>query len=276
MHRLPAEDLRAVLQLGHEASELTEFGQLGSALERVARLVGSDTATLTHLDLETGHEVALLWPPERATAARLDAYVRVGHTHPLRPVIAQELYRRAGQRLVPRISDLLSARQWRSQPIRSVMSDLADQMTVALGGRRPVVHAVTVGAFSGPFRDRQRDLLSAAGPLLSAPLGRVSRAGYRALQIAPRPLWVPADDAPSWQVGGGSRVPSIERVPRLPLSTRELEVLRLVADGATDAQVARRLGLQTATVSKHLTRIYARLEVPNRAAAVRRLTESRD
>jgi DNA-binding CsgD family transcriptional regulator len=276
VHRLAADDLRAVLQLGHEASELTEFGQLASALQRVARLVGSDTATLTHLDLATGHEVALFWPPERASATRLDAYTQVGHLHPLRPVIARELNRRAGQRLVPRISDLLSARQWRSHPVRSVMSDVADQMTVALGGHRQVVHAVTVGAFSGPFGDRQRDLLSATGPLLAAPLGRVSRVGHRALQIAPRPLWVPASEAPSWQAGSASGVSSISSGAGLPLSARELEVLRLVAEGATDAQVARRLGLKAATVSKHLRRIYARLDVPNRAAAVRRLTESVD
>ena len=55
------------------------------------------------------------------------------------------------------------------------------------------------------------------------------------------------------------------------LSPRELEVLHLVAEGATDAQVARRLGLQSSTVSKHLSRIYARLGLPNRAAAVRYL-----
>ena len=49
---------------------------------------------------------------------------------------------------------------------------------------------------------------------------------------------------------------------------RQEQILTLVAAGLTDAQIGRRLGLTAATVSKHLTRTYARLGVPNRAAAV--------
>ena len=267
-----------MLQLGHEASELTEFGHLGTALGQLARLVGSDTATLTHLDLQTGHEVALFWPHDRIGKTRLTAYAELGHTHPLRPLLAREVERRTTQRTVPRISDLLTARQWRSHPLGSVMPDITDQMAVLLGGRRRVVHAVTVGRLGGVFEDRQRDLLTAAGPLLAAPLARASRAGHRALQLAPQPLWVPADAAPMLDApqGAGSAGVGRRTTVELPLSRRELDVLRLVAEGGTDAQIARRLGLRTATVSKHLTRIYARLEVPNRAAAVRRLTEFLD
>lgn len=274
MHRLQANDLRAVVEFGHEADELTQFGQLGPALGRLAGLVGADTATLTHLDLNTGHEVVLFWPSERAGRLRLEAYGQVGHTHPLRPLLAREIPRRAVQRLVPRISDVLSVRQWRSHPVRSAMPELADQMAVLLEGRRRVLHAVTLGRLSAPFADRQRDRLAAAGPLLAAPLARASRDGHRALQIAPRPLWVPAGAAPALQGPGEIGKPlSRADVAHLPLSMRELEVLRLVAEGATDAQIARRLGLQPATVSKHLSRIYARLGVPNRAAAVRYLSD---
>jgi DNA-binding CsgD family transcriptional regulator len=275
VQRLRAEDLRAVVEFGHEAGELTQFSQLGAAIGRLAGLVGADTATLTHLDLQTGHEVVLFWPSERAGRARLEAYAEVGHTHPLRPLLAREIPRRAAQRLVPRTSDVLSARQWRSHPVRSAMPDIADQMAVLLGGRRRVLHAVTLGRLAGPFGDRQRDSFAAAGPLLSAPLARAARHGHRALQIAPHPLWVPATLAPALD-----RATDLDRsttrhgrTAHLPISPRELEVLRLVAEGATDAQVARRLGLQPATVSKHLSRIYARLGVPNRAAAVRYLID---
>ncbi|HUG15660.1 MAG TPA: LuxR C-terminal-related transcriptional regulator, partial [Thermomicrobiales bacterium] len=51
------------------------------------------------------------------------------------------------------------------------------------------------------------------------------------------------------------------------LSPRELDVLRLVATGLTDTQVAERLFLSRRTVSSHLTSIYAKLSVPSRAAA---------
>jgi predicted ATPase/DNA-binding CsgD family transcriptional regulator len=53
------------------------------------------------------------------------------------------------------------------------------------------------------------------------------------------------------------------------LSPRELEVLVLVAEGLTDAQVARYLFLSTRTVSKHLQSIYARLGINSRSAATR-------
>jgi DNA-binding CsgD family transcriptional regulator len=53
------------------------------------------------------------------------------------------------------------------------------------------------------------------------------------------------------------------------LSAREVEVLRLVAEGLTDAQVAAHLGLSRRTVSQHLRSIYNKLDVPTRTAAAR-------
>jgi DNA-binding CsgD family transcriptional regulator len=53
------------------------------------------------------------------------------------------------------------------------------------------------------------------------------------------------------------------------LSERELEVLRLVAEGLTDAQVASRLYLSPRTVGFHLRSVYRKLGVPSRAAATR-------
>lgn len=52
------------------------------------------------------------------------------------------------------------------------------------------------------------------------------------------------------------------------ITTRELEVLRLVAEGLTDAQVAERLILSRRTVSTHLSSIYSKLQVSSRTAAV--------
>jgi DNA-binding CsgD family transcriptional regulator len=53
------------------------------------------------------------------------------------------------------------------------------------------------------------------------------------------------------------------------LTPREVEVLRLVAAGLTDAQVAERLHLSPRTVSSHLTAIYGKLGVSSRSAATR-------
>ena len=53
------------------------------------------------------------------------------------------------------------------------------------------------------------------------------------------------------------------------LTLREVEVLRIVAEGATDQEAATRLGLRPRTVTTYLTRIYAKLAVRTRTAAVR-------
>lgn len=52
------------------------------------------------------------------------------------------------------------------------------------------------------------------------------------------------------------------------LSPRELEILRLVADGASNQQAAQRLFISEATVKTHLLHAYAKLGVNHRAAAV--------
>ena len=59
--------------------------------------------------------------------------------------------------------------------------------------------------------------------------------------------------------------------PTLPAGPfeREAEVLRLVAQGRTSAQVAECLFLSPRTVEAHLRRVYDKLDVPTRAEAVR-------
>ena len=53
------------------------------------------------------------------------------------------------------------------------------------------------------------------------------------------------------------------------LTAREVEVLRLVAQGLTDAQVAEQLVISPRTVNFHLTSIYGKLQVSSRSAATR-------
>jgi DNA-binding CsgD family transcriptional regulator len=53
------------------------------------------------------------------------------------------------------------------------------------------------------------------------------------------------------------------------LSPRELEVLKLVAEGLTNAQVAERLFVSPRMVNAHLNSIYHKLGVGSRSAAPR-------
>lgn len=52
------------------------------------------------------------------------------------------------------------------------------------------------------------------------------------------------------------------------LTQRQRELLRLVAEGHTNAQIGRCLGLSEGTVRKHLENIFVRLDVSSRTAAV--------
>lgn len=58
------------------------------------------------------------------------------------------------------------------------------------------------------------------------------------------------------------------RDPGSPLSARELEVLRLVASGMTNREIAAHLFISEATVKTHILHIYTKLDVNDRAAAV--------
>jgi DNA-binding NarL/FixJ family response regulator len=74
----------------------------------------------------------------------------------------------------------------------------------------------------------------------------------------------------------GSAVETVARAPEPPvesavrdLTRRELEILRLVAEGHSNSQLARMLWVTEQTVKFHLSNIYRKLDVANRTEASR-------
>ncbi|WP_440695344.1 response regulator [Clavibacter nebraskensis] len=65
-----------------------------------------------------------------------------------------------------------------------------------------------------------------------------------------------------------SRLLARMRAPRVSLSAREIEVLRLVADGASNTEVGARLHITDATVKSHLVHVFSKLGVSSRTGAV--------
>jgi len=61
----------------------------------------------------------------------------------------------------------------------------------------------------------------------------------------------------------GNRTPASE-----PLTGRELQVVELVARGASNREIARDLRISEATVKTHLLHIFEKLEVGDRTSAV--------
>lgn len=89
-------------------------------------------------------------------------------------------------------------------------------------------------------------------------------------QEAPLPL--SADVQPS---SSSPAPPPATPSPTYPagLSAREVEVLRLLAKGLTNAQIAEQLTISPLTVNAHLRSIYSKLGVTSRAAATRYAVE---
>jgi DNA-binding CsgD family transcriptional regulator len=126
-----------------------------------------------------------------------------------------------------------------------------------------------------PLHRAEGAAVAPANPLpdLSGTLGELQRVlgaiaeGLRTpeppadLLAAPEVAVLPARTAS----GSGAQTPTLLE----GLSGREVEVLRHVAEGLTNAQVAERLFLSPKTVSSHLVSIFGKLGVTSRAAATR-------
>ena len=70
------------------------------------------------------------------------------------------------------------------------------------------------------------------------------------------------------------RRPGGSSLEGVPLSEREVDVLRLVADGLSNSQVATKLYISSQTVKTHMERICTKLGVSGRVAAVKRGIET--
>ncbi len=70
----------------------------------------------------------------------------------------------------------------------------------------------------------------------------------------------------------GAWLQSVRAENRAPapvdLTPRQSQIVELIATGATDKEIAARIGVRTATAQKHVARLLRRLGVRNRAAAV--------
>lgn len=134
-------------------------------------------------------------------------------------------------------------------------------------------------------------LLSAAAAVRvrdGVPVPPIKRARYDAALTSARADLGEAAFEVTWHAGGA--LPLAEAIAEaldevapdelppaatITLTSRERDVLRLVAQGLSDAEVAARLFLSRRTVSSHLTAIYTKLAVSSRTAAVHRARERR-
>jgi DNA-binding CsgD family transcriptional regulator/tetratricopeptide (TPR) repeat protein len=137
------------------------------------------------------------------------------------------------------------------------------------GARRASEDAVDLLVEAGAAHETALARLELAGSL--AALGREEAAAseMRAAREALVALGAERDVARVDAAAAGDRpVREADRRSLGELTPRELEVLRLVAQGLSDAEIADRLVLSQHTVHRHVANVRSKLRLPSRAAAV--------
>jgi ATP/maltotriose-dependent transcriptional regulator MalT len=139
-------------------------------------------------------------------------------------------------------------------------SEWAARLWGAAEALREVTHSALPSSYQADYIPYLKAAAAALGPEAFAAAWAAGRALTLEQAIA-LAMSLPAVATPS---------PTVP-VKTLPygLTARELEVLRLVATGLTDAQVAEKLVISPLTASKHLRSIYSKLHLSSRSAATR-------
>lgn len=142
----------------------------------------------------------------------------------------------------------------------AMLFGVADKTAEGITGPRPLLPAVASAELAGVARSRlgenAYEALYSRGRALPQP-----EAISLALHSQPDAPQAPARPA---QENGNATEHDYDELTR-----REIDVLKLIAEGLTDAQVAGRLVLSARTVQAHVRSIYSKLNITTRSAATR-------
>lgn len=153
------------------------------------------------------------------------------------------------------------------EAIAAIKADLPDAIIVILTyseDERDIAEAVRRGAQGYLLKSLEPDTLAShiraavggASPMSAA----VTRKLMMDLRRGDGPGGADQADQPGAAQGEGAE--------RMPLTPREMQILALIAEGATNKEIGQRIFLAENTVKNHLKHILAKLKVENRAQAV--------
>ena len=229
--------LRAALDLLGAMNEAALDKRVFAKLgvEQLPQLVASEFTTLSICHLASGRREVFGLPAGALSEQDRAAFDRHFHEHPL---VRYHAYQ--GGRGTQRISDSLPIEQFRRSALyndyyRRIRIDHA--MALPIYVRDGVLVSFVLNRTRRNFTDRERALLDVLRPHLARLYQRLNR------------------------LGG--------------LTAREAEVLRWVAAGKSDAQIAAILHISARTVQKHLQHSYEKLGVESRTAAAMRANGQR-
>ncbi|SDE32911.1 helix-turn-helix transcriptional regulator [Auraticoccus monumenti] len=226
-------------------------------LPELCRVLGAHLAIYHQISFgPVFQEFGVVWPDEESVVTTLASYPSVAAHSPL----IQRFTASPGVG-VSSIGELVSARQWRANPVYRESHralGVEDQLAVVLDVQGSGAHAITLSRSTGAFSAREHQLAALLVPHLRAAVLRCldDPTPYRVAETVPVPRWT-------------SRTgPALAGPGRPLLTSREAEVLALVAAGLSGREVARRLQLSPRTVDKHLEHVHAKLGARSRVEAV--------
>ena len=252
--RLTNAELRGALDALHAIGEgcrnSNEFARRG--VDCLPRLVSSELTTLSVCNLDNGHRNVVSDQAGAISPREIEAFDRYFFAHPL---VCE--HSRNPCAVTKRISDLLPESEFQRTPLygdyyRSIRIDHV--MAVPIHVDRRFLVSFVLNRSKRNFSDRDRACLE----LIRPHLGNLYR-----LSVAARR----AEDTPAAHENAAD---SIVHSAALPLTARERDVLHWLAAGKTDRDIGAILNISPRTVQKHLQRIYEKLGVETRTAAVMR------
>jgi len=242
MEGVRSPDLRAVLEFVELAwSRAGEHAFPLETLEALARLIPCDM--IGYAELDRVNRRVLDYAGNDSDGSRDDLFWEILDELPL--CRYQQAY---GDMSAKRLSDVATRAQLvRSRVYRDwyVPEGVVAGLEVGIARSRRLTRTFVLSRTQGDFSDRDVAVLQTVTPHLA-----------RIHEMTQLRGALEAGD------------PGILSV----LTTREGEVLELVAAGLTNAAIAERLWISPGTVKKHLDNVYAKLGVANRTAAVARIS----
>jgi DNA-binding CsgD family transcriptional regulator len=252
MEALTSGELRRALDtlqaIGAGCTGPDDFARRG--VKCLPDLIGADLTTLSTCDCDSGHRAVVSDQPGAISRREIEVFDHYFHVHPL----VREHGRNAAA-VTKRIDDVQPDGTFRHTPLfneyyRRIGIDHV--MAVPLHVDQRFLVSFVLNRSGTAFSERDRDLAEVIRPHL-ANLYRLGVARERTRNL---PADAPFDRAAA------------------PLTPREREVLDWVAAGKTNRDIAAILGASPRTVEKHLERIYEKLGVETRTAAVMRAVKT--
>jgi DNA-binding CsgD family transcriptional regulator len=238
MDRLRSKDLRAIIEVAQALGDIKDAAEFNaSVLPLLGRLVPSDISALNVI--VPGSATALRPACDPPDAYFPQAMEILGAYAQQNPLI------RARRPDALKWSDFVTRRELHRLEIYDLLygpTAVEYQMAFTLPSPADTVIGFVLNRLRPDFTERDRNVLDAVRPFVAN--------AYEHLMAGP----------------------PLRSARELGLTERQAEIVRLVAGGLTNAQIAVELAVSERTVGKHLEHVYSRLDVTSRTAAVARAT----